>query len=68
MSSNKTTGEDSAHLHLKVPTSLKEELREYCDKRLINMSIQVRIWINDILNGKEVSINDDDTRSNKRAS
>lgn len=63
---DKKINEDMAHLHLKVPTSLKEELRDYCDRRLINMSVQVRIWINDILNGKEVSIDDD--RSDKGTS
>ncbi len=68
MAFNKTINEDAAHIHLKVPVSLKEELRQYCDNRLINMSVQVRTWINDILNGKEVSIHDDDTRTNKRAS
>jgi hypothetical protein len=66
MVSDKKANEDTAHLHLKVPISLKEDLRDYCDRRLINMSVQVRIWINDILHGKEVSI--DDNRSDKGAS
>jgi hypothetical protein len=66
MTVNKKVIEKMDNIHIKVPASLKEEVMACADKRLVSVSTLLRTWINDILEGKGVKI--DDGRPNKRAS
>ena len=60
MPSTKHITSDMVTFTIKLPRELKNKLHAYSAKKMINSATQVRVWINDLLNGREVKIDDED--------